>query len=93
MKYNRFSFLSLGLIFLDIFFYVFLLIMDLKNISFGDYGFITTIYILPGLAFLCGLIAILRIRKTGERGKSIAQLSMIPFVLILILTYLTIGGR
>ena len=98
MKYNKLSLFSIGLIIFDILFYIVLLLLDSKDIHFENFdGFMTVVFILPGLAFIAGVIALIKIKKTNEKGKSLAQLAMLPFVFVIFLTLINLttheGGK
>ena len=92
-NYNKFSLISAGLILFDILFYIVLLVLDLKDIHFENLdGFMIVVFILPCLAFFIGVIALIKIKKTNEKGKSLVQLAMLPFVFIVVFTYLAYMG-
>lgn len=91
MKYNNLSLISAGIILLDIFLYIILLELDSKNIHFQNFdGFIVIAFILPFIAFVSGITALVIIRRTREKGKSIAQLAILPFVIVIIFAYLNL---
>lgn len=90
MKYNKLSLISAGIILFDICFYIILLVLDSKNIKFQNFdGFVTIVFVLPFLAFVFGLVALIKIKKTKEKGLSVAQLAMVPFVIITLLICVT----